>query len=66
MDDAHFLAEISDAYFAKAEKIVLVQDNLTTHMPKHGSWLNRAGAELSVLSRQCLKERVDSSGRVDG
>ena len=30
------------------------------HTPKHGSWLNMAKAELSVLSRQCLKERVGS------
>lgn len=30
------------------------------YTPKHGSWLNMAEAELSVLSRQCLKERVRS------
>jgi hypothetical protein len=28
------------------------------HTPKHGSWLNMAEIELSVLSRQCLKRRV--------
>jgi transposase len=26
--------------------------------PKHGSWLNMAEIELSVLSRQCLKRRL--------
>ncbi len=26
--------------------------------PKHGSWLNMAEIELSVLSRQCLERRV--------
>ena len=26
--------------------------------PKHGSWLNMAKIELSVLSRQCLKRRI--------
>jgi hypothetical protein len=26
--------------------------------PKHGSWLNMAEIELSVLSRQCLDLRV--------
>ena len=26
--------------------------------PKHGSWLNMAEAELSVLARQCLSERM--------
>jgi hypothetical protein len=28
------------------------------HTPKHGSWLNMAEIELSVLSRQCLRRRV--------
>ena len=28
------------------------------HTPKHGSWLNTAEIELSVLSRQCLHRRV--------
>ena len=28
------------------------------HTPKHGSWLNMAELELSVLARQCLRQRV--------
>ena len=28
------------------------------HTPKHGSWLNMAEIELSVLSRQCLERRI--------
>ena len=28
------------------------------HSPKHGSWLNMAEIELSVLSRQCLDRRL--------
>lgn len=28
--------------------------------PKHGSWLNMAEIEISILSRQCLKQRVSS------
>ncbi len=28
------------------------------HTPKHGSWLNMAECELSVLEKQCLGERV--------
>jgi transposase len=28
------------------------------YTPKHGSWLNIAEIELSVLSRQCLSERI--------
>ena len=34
-------------------------DRLEIHYtPKHGSWLNMAEIELSVLSRQCLDRRV--------
>jgi len=29
--------------------------------PKHGSWLNMAEIELSVLSRQCLDRRIPTS-----
>lgn len=29
------------------------------HTPKHGSWLNMAETELSILSRQCLDRRID-------
>ena len=28
------------------------------YTPKHGSWLNMAEIELSVLSRQCLNRRI--------
>lgn len=28
------------------------------HTPKHGSWLNMAELELSVLGRQCLNRRI--------
>ena len=28
------------------------------HTPKHGSWLNMAETELSILSRQCLHRRI--------
>jgi hypothetical protein len=28
------------------------------YTPKHGSWLNIAEIELSVLSRQCLDQRI--------
>jgi transposase len=33
------------------------------YTPKHGSWLNMAEIEISVLSRQCLDGRIDS---IDG
>ena len=30
------------------------------YTPKHGSWLNIAEIELSILHRQCLNRRMDS------
>jgi transposase len=82
-DWAHQIKELVDVRYPKAERIVLVMDNLNTHTPaslyeafdpteakrlaekleihytpKHGSWLNMAEIELSVLSRQCLDRRV--------
>lgn len=30
------------------------------YTPKHGSWLNMAETELSILARQCLDRRIES------
>jgi hypothetical protein len=35
------------------------------HTPKHGSWLNIAEIEFSVLSRQCTKDRIKTEAEVD-
>ncbi len=36
-----------------------ILDKLDIHYtPKHGSWLNMAEIELSILSRQCLDRRI--------
>lgn len=41
---------------AEAKRIA---DRLDIHYtPKHGSWLNIAEIELSVLARQCLDRRI--------
>jgi len=38
-------------------------DKLEIHYtPKHGSWLNMAELELSVLQRQCLRQRLPDRG----
>jgi DDE superfamily endonuclease len=83
LDYAEVLKELSDTHFPQASRIVLVQDNLSTHKPaslyeafppaearrlverfewhytpKHGSWLDMAESELSVLSSQCLDRRI--------
>jgi DDE superfamily endonuclease len=36
------------------------------HTPKHGSWLNRAEIELSVLAGQCLDRRIASEAELRG
>ena len=44
--------------FAPAEARRLLARLEFHHTPKHGSWLNIAEIELSVLSRQCLDRRI--------
>jgi DDE superfamily endonuclease len=34
------------------------------YTPKHGSWLNMAETELSIMNRQCLDRRLDSQTKV--
>jgi hypothetical protein len=35
------------------------------YTPKHGSWLNMAEIEISVLSRQCLQQRLPSLSELE-
>ena len=83
IDFAHVVRELVNVHYPKAEKIVLVMDNLNTHKPaslyeafepaearrlidrleihytpKHGSWLDMAETELSILTKQCLDRRI--------
>ena len=83
VDWAYALRDFLNEFYAHAEKIILVMDNLNTHSPgsfyeafdpqvarelterleihytpKHGSWLNIAECEFSVLQRQCLDRRI--------
>ena len=40
-------------------------DRLECHStPKHGSWLDMAETELSILNRQCLDRRLDNAAEV--
>jgi hypothetical protein len=55
--DTHSPASLYEA-FAPAEARPLADKLEIHHTPKHGSWLNMAEIELSVLSRQCLDQRV--------
>ena len=56
--NTHGLASLYEAF----EPVVarrLAQRLEIHHTPKHGSWLNIAEIELSVLSGQCLDRRID-------
>jgi hypothetical protein len=44
--------------FPPAEARRIVEKVEVVHTPKHGSWLNMAECELSVLEKQCLGDRV--------
>jgi hypothetical protein len=55
--NVHSLGSLYDA-FPPVEAKRLADKLEIHHTPKHGSWLNMAEIELSVLSRQCLDRRV--------
>jgi transposase len=44
--------------FAPEEARRIIEKIEVVHTPKHGSWLNMAECELSVLEKQCLGERL--------
>lgn len=47
--------------FAPAEARRIVRRLEFHYTPKHGSWLNMAELELSVLARQCLDQRIPTA-----
>ena len=55
--NTHTPASLYEA-FAPAEARRLMERLEIHHTPKHGSWLNMAEIELSVLARQCLDRRI--------
>ncbi|GGR89915.1 hypothetical protein GCM10010269_31290 [Streptomyces humidus] len=55
--NTHSVASLYEA-FAPEEAFALAQRLEIHHTPKHGSWLNIAEIELSVLTRQCLDRRI--------
>ena len=57
--NTHKKASLYEAFEpAQAKRIA---DKLEIHYtPRHGSWLNMAEMEMSVMSRQCLRERMDN------
>jgi hypothetical protein len=55
--NTHGPGSLYDA-FAPAEARRLVEKLEFHYTPKHGSWLNMAEIELSIMQRQCLKRRI--------
>lgn len=55
--NTHQLASLYEA-FPPAEARRIAQKLEIHYTPKHGSWLNMAEIELSILSRQCLNRRI--------
>lgn len=55
--NTHTIASLY-ATFAPAEARRIARKLDLHYTPKHGSWLNMAEIELSVLSRQCLNRRI--------
>jgi len=57
--NTHTLASLYQAF--PAEKARKLAKRLEIHYtPKHGSWLNIAEIELSVVTQQCLNRRIPS------
>jgi hypothetical protein len=60
--NTHTPASLYEAF--EPEEAKRLAEKLEIHYtPKHGSWLNMAEIELSVLSRQCLDRRVPNFSR---
>jgi hypothetical protein len=55
--NTHTLGSLYQA-FDPEEALRIVRKLEVVHTPKHGSWLNVAESELSVLTRQCLDRRI--------
>ena len=61
--NTHTLASLYEAF--PPERARRLAERFEVHYtPKHGSWLNVAEIELSVLARQCLDRRIDSAGKL--
>ncbi len=58
--NTHTVGALYEA-FPPAEAQRLAQRLEVHYTPKHGSWLNMAEIELSVLARQCLSRRIPTT-----
>jgi len=62
--NTHKIASLYEAF--PPERARRIAEKLEIHhTPKHGSWLNMAEIELSVLARQCLGRRIESKEELE-
>ena len=57
--NTHGIASLYEAYDPETARSLAARLEIH-YTPKHGSWLNMAETELSILSRQCLDRRLES------
>ena len=57
--NTHSIASLYEAFEPELARALAARLEIH-HTPKHGSWLNMAETELSILSRQCLDRRIES------
>jgi DDE superfamily endonuclease len=63
--NTHSIASFYEAFDPQTARALAARLEIH-YTPKHGSWLNMAETELSVLSRQCLDRRIDSKELLEG
>jgi len=61
--NTHKAASLYEA-FPPAQARRIIERLEIHHTPKHGSWLNMAEIELSVMGRQCLGRRIEDAGEL--
>ncbi len=57
--NTHNIASLYEAFEPELARALAARLEIH-YTPKHGSWLNMAETELSILSRQCLDRRIES------
>jgi hypothetical protein len=57
--NTHGIASLYEAFAPELARALAARLEIH-YTPKHGSWLNMAETELSILSRQCLDRRIES------
>lgn len=57
--NTHKIASLYEAFPPEQARRIAAKLEIH-HTPKHGSWLNMAEIELSVLARQCLDRRIET------